>query len=107
MSEGNVERFVREYGSKAQASCPSVPDRVHPHMFRRSRATHLYQNGVDLPLVSRLLGHAHLETTRVYAKPSLKMLREAMESVETPTQKAAKPIWEGDEAMMAKLCGLR
>ena len=107
MSEGNVERFVREYGRRAQSSCPSVPDRVHPHMFRRTRATQLYQNGVDLPLVSRLLGHAHLETTRVYAKPSLKMLREAMESVETPTQKAAKPIWESNEVMMAKLCGLR
>jgi integrase/recombinase XerD len=107
MSEGNVERLVREYARTAQSSCSSVPDRVHPHMFRRTRATDLYQNGVDLPLVSRLLGHAHLETTRVYAKPSLKMLREAIESVETPTQKAVKPIWEGDEEMMAKLSGLR
>ena len=26
---------------------------------------------------------------------------------ETPEEKAAKPIWEGDEAMMAKLTGLR
>lgn len=107
MSEGNVERFVREYARTAQSSCPSVPDRVHPHMFRRTRATQLYQNGVELPLVSRLLGHAQLETTRVYAKPSLKMLRDAIESVETPTQKAVKPIWEGDETMMAKLSGLR
>jgi len=107
MSEGNVERFVTEYARKAQSSCPTVPDRVHPHMFRRTRATQLYQNGVDLPLVSRLLGHAQLETTRVYAKPSLKMLRDAIESVETSKEKAAKPIWEGDEAMMAKLSGLR
>ena len=107
MSEGNVERFVREYARKAQSSCPSVPDRVHPHMFRRTRATQLYQNGVALPLVSRLLGHACIETTRMYAKPSLKMLRDAIESVETPKEMAAKPIWEHDEAMMAKLSGLR
>jgi site-specific recombinase XerD len=107
MSEGNVERFVKEYARKAQSSCPSVPDHVHPHMFRRTRATQLYQSGVSLPLVSRLLGHASLETTRLYAKPSLKMLRDAIESVETSEQKAVKPIWEGDEAMMAKLCGLR
>lgn len=107
ISEGNVERFVREYARKAQSSCASVPDRVHPHMFRRTRATQLYQDGVELPLVSRLLGHANLETTRMYAKPSLKMLRDAIESVETPKEKAAKPLWEGDEVMMAKLCGLR
>ncbi len=107
MSEGNVERFVKEYARKAQSSCPSVPDHVHPHMFRRTRATQLYQNGVSLPLVSRLLGHASLETTRLYAKPSLKMLRDAIESVETSEEKAVKPIWESDEAMMAKLSGLR
>ena len=107
ISEGNVERFVKQYAHKAKFSCPLVPEHVHPHMFRRTRATQLYQNGVSLPLVSRLLGHASLETTRLYAKPSLKMVREAIESVETPEEKEVKPIWEGNEAMMAKLCGLR
>jgi site-specific recombinase XerD len=107
ISEANVERFIRRYARKAQSSCPSIPDRVHPHMFRRARATHLYQNGVSLPLVSRLLGHASLETTRVYAQPSMQMLRDAIESVETPQGEAAKPIWEGNEEAMAKLSGLR
>jgi site-specific recombinase XerD len=107
MSERNVERLVTDYARKTQAFCPSVPDHVHPHMFRRTRATQLYQNGVSLPLISRLLGHAMLETTRSYAMPSLKMLREAIESVETPGERAVRPIWEADEAMMAELCGLR
>jgi site-specific recombinase XerD len=107
ISEGNVERFVKEYATKARSLCPSVPDHVHPHMFRRTRATQLYQNGVSLPLVSRLLGHASLETTQLYAKPSLKMLRAAIESVEPPYQKAVKAIWEGDENAMARLSGLR
>jgi len=62
---------------------------------------------VSLPLVSRLLGHASLETTRVYAQPSMQMLRDAIESVETPQGEAAKPIWEGNEEAMAKLSGLR
>ena len=76
-------------------------------MFRRTRATQLYQNGVSLPLVSRLLGHASLQTTQLYAQPSLKMLREAIESVETPEQKAEQPIWITDETTLAKLSGLR
>jgi integrase/recombinase XerD len=107
MSEGNVERFVKKYAHEALRSCPSVPQNVHPHMFRRTRATQLYRNGVDLPLVSRLLGHARLETTQIYASPSLKMLRDAITSVETPEQKAERPIWEGNETMLMKLSGLR
>jgi site-specific recombinase XerD len=107
MSEGNVERFVKKYAHEARCLCPSVPDHVHPHMFRRTRATQLYQNGVSLPLVSRILGHSSLQTTLIYAKPSLRMLREAIESVETPKQKMERPIWKEDETIMARLCGLR
>jgi site-specific recombinase XerD len=107
MSEGNVERFVKGYAREARRSCPSVPENVHPHMFRRTRATQLYRNGVDLPLVSRLLGHARLETTQIYASPSLKMLRDAISSVETTEQKTERPIWEGNENMLIKLSGLR
>jgi site-specific recombinase XerD len=107
MSEGNVERFMKGYAREARRSCPSVPENVHPHMFRRTRATQLYQNGVDLPLVSRLLGHAKLETTQLYASPSLKMLRDAITSVETPEQKTERPLWEGNEKMLIRLSGLR
>jgi site-specific recombinase XerD len=107
MSEGNVERFVKGYAHEARCACPSIPENVHPHMFRRTRATQLYRNGVGLPLVSRLLGHAHLETTQIYATPSLEMLRDAITSVETSEQKAERPVWEGNEMMLKKLSGLR
>jgi integrase/recombinase XerD len=107
MSESNVERFMAKYAKEAHAQCISVPSKVHPHMFRRTRATQLYQNGVALPLVSRILGHASLQTTQLYAKPSIEMLRRAMESVQTPDQQTEKPIWITDETVMAKLSGLR
>ena len=84
MPEGNVERFVNEYVYKAS------PKYAHPHMFRRTKATRLYQNGVRLPLVSRLPGHASLETKRLYAKQSLKMLRDEIKPVETPEEKEEK-----------------
>jgi len=107
MSEGNVERFIQQYADKAREFCPDIPLHVYPHMLRRTRATNLYQNGVELALVSRILGHAFLDTTRVYAKPSLAMMREAMESVEAPQTKDEKPLWAGSEEETAKLCGLR
>ena len=68
----------------------------------------MYQNGVELPLISCILGHSSIETTKVYAIVSLEMLRTAMEAVETPEQMREKPLWkECSEEEMAKLCGLR
>jgi len=107
MSTRNVERFISEYATMARKKRPLIPLRVHPHMFRRSKATALYQNGTPLPLVSSFLGHAQLETTRVYARPSIEMLRTAIESVETPEQRLEKPLWKGKEEELAKMCGLR
>ena len=56
--------------------------------------------------MSRVLGHSSIETTKVYAKPSMEMMREAMESA-YPTALNEKPTWIGDEDEMARLCGLR
>jgi integrase/recombinase XerD len=107
MSEGNVERFIQQYAAKVREFCHDIPPRVYPHMLRRTRATNLYQNGVELALVSRILGHAFLDTTRIYARPSLAMMRKAMDSVESPQTKDENPLWVDSEEKMAKLCGLR
>lgn len=108
MSEGNVERFLQQYSDQAREICPDVPRKVYPHMFRRTRATDLYQSGVELALISRILGHSSIETTRIYATPSMEMLRNAIESVEIPEQTQEIPLWENcSEEDMAKLCGLR
>ena len=106
MSPGNVARIINKYADQIRDACPDLPDRVHPHMFRRTRATNLYQNNVDLELVSRILGHASTQTTRIYAKPSLEMLKEAMDK-SNPDLNAEDPLWPDDEDELAKICGLR
>ena len=106
MSHGNVQRILSQYADIARQVCSDIPESVHPHMFRRTRATNLYQDGVELELVSAILGHANLETTKIYALPSLEQIRTAMESVPTPVADE-QPLWIGDEDKMAHLCGLR
>ena len=66
MSPGNVERIINKYADTVRDKHPDLPPKVHPHMFRRTRATDLYQSTVDLELVSRILGHASTQTTRIY-----------------------------------------
>lgn len=107
MSTGNVERIVRKYAEQIRSDHPNLPEKVYPHMFRRTRATNLYQNGVELELVSRILGHASTQTTRIYATPSMEKLMEAMGTTAEgiPEEKA---LWsEEDESELARLCGLR
>ena len=107
MSSGNVQRILKQYSDKARHTCDNMPLTVHPHMLRRTRATNLYQNGVAIELVSTVLGHARVETTKLhYAKPSVSQLRNALESVPTPA-KDEEPLWVGDEEEMACRCGLR
>lgn len=106
MSSGNIERLVNKYAELIRPEHPDLPKKVHPHMFRRTRATNLYQSNVELELVSRILGHASTQTTRVYAKPSLEMIKTAMDnSIICPEPEA--PLWPDDEEELAKLFGLR
>lgn len=51
------------------------------------------------------LVHSSTGTTRIYAVPSVEMMRQAMELGNMTTDE--KPLWPDDEAKMARICGLR
>lgn len=44
------------------------PKMVYPHSFRHRFAKNFIENGGDLSLLSRLLGHSSIETTRIYLR---------------------------------------
>jgi site-specific recombinase XerD len=47
-----------------------LEDHVTAHVLRHSFATTLVRGGTDLVIAAELLGHARLETTRVYTRPT-------------------------------------
>lgn len=56
-----------------------LDDRVTAHVLRHSFATTLVRGGTDLVTAAELLGHARLETTRAYTRPSHEDRRKAVE----------------------------
>jgi site-specific recombinase XerD len=62
-------------GFAAQAG---LDDHVTAHVLRHSFATTLVRGGTDLVIAAELLGHARLETTRAYTRPSAEDRRKAV-----------------------------
>jgi len=52
------------------AARASLDDEITAHVLRHTFATTLVRGGTDLVIVAELLGHARLETTRGYTRPT-------------------------------------
>jgi len=71
LSREAVWRMVRRWTQVA-----GVHERVTPHTFRHSFATHLLEGGADLRVVQALLGHASISTTQLYTHLTGERVRE-------------------------------
>ncbi|MCR5106123.1 MAG: site-specific integrase [Eubacterium sp.] len=107
MSADNVARFLNKYEKLSKESDSTIPH-LHPHLFRRTRAMHLYTAGVPLPLVSEWLGHSRLETTQIYARASLEMKRNAAKTFESKSEQIFmdNKFKYDDDNLIKKLYGL-
>lgn len=104
LSTDTVALMLKNYGKKARKTCHEVPERVHPHLIRHTRAMHLYQSGIPLSYIADFLGHASISTTEIYASANVEMLRDALEKVD-PEIVNEVPLWKNEETLK-KLCGL-
>lgn len=61
---------------KKYMSLLSNADRISPHVFRHSFATHILNEGGNIQAIKELLGHADLATTEVYTHVTREHLKE-------------------------------
>lgn len=61
-SERSVGEVTKQLASKA-GICNK---RIYTHLMRHTSATHMVENGVDIALIQKLLGHSSAKTTAIY-----------------------------------------
>ena len=112
MSDDNASRFIKKYASAARQNCKEIPANVYPHLFRHTRAMHLYRGGMPLTLVAQWLGHSQLETTLIYANADTEMKRKAIQKATgsanpVQTDLFSNDRWFNDAELIRTLYGLK
>ena len=64
----------------ALADAASQQDETTAHVLRHTFGTTLVRGGADLVLVAELMGHARLETTRAYTRPTAEDREKALDT---------------------------
>lgn len=100
MSRDGIEYIVQKYAAIIKNNDPSFPSKVHPHMFRHSKAMHML--AVDIPIVyiRDFLGHEDISTTMIYARADSRKKNEAINNLAPKLIEENYVDWSKDQDLL-------
>jgi site-specific recombinase XerD len=75
LTTATVRKIIKNSAKKAV-----IKKNVHPHTLRHSFATHLLEQGIDLRIIQKLLGHSDIKITQIY----LSISNQTIKNIKSP-----------------------
>jgi len=103
LTTAGLTHIINMYASLVRNQHPGLlPEKISPHTFRHSKATHLLQAGLNIIYVRDILGHNSVRYTEIYARVDSKQKREALDNayVDLIPQPSQDGIWEKDKELL-------
>lgn len=82
LTKKTISKIVENSAKKAK-----ITKDVYPHLLRHSFATHLLEQGIDLRIIQKLLGHSDIKTTQMYtqiSQQSIKNIKSPLDNLQNP-----------------------
>lgn len=109
LTSAGLTHIIMMYADKVRENFPALmPERLSPHSFRHSKATHLLQAGMNIIYVRDFLGHSSVKTTETYVRMDGEQKRKALEAAaaDIVPQSQTIEVWNDDEKLLNWLKGL-
>lgn len=109
LTQEAISKRLKIYARKANGICAEMPPDIHCHNLRAARATHWLEEGLNIVMIQKLLGHESITTTMNYVAVSNAQKSEALASLENDVSKSAVKKWKKikKSSSLAELLGLK
>lgn len=97
-------RFIRDVLEKYK---DIIPDKkIHPHVFRHTRAVHLLDHGINIVYIQEFLGHESVVTTQTYTSVIEESKFKAIEQAAPEYRNEGLSDWNDDLDLLNQLLNI-